>query len=42
MKKYLNLFTDLIASLKPKSELPIIDSYGQSTLTQEQQQALMQ
>jgi hypothetical protein len=42
MKKYLNLFTALIASLKPKSELPIINSYGQSTLTQEQQQDLME
>jgi hypothetical protein len=42
MKKYLNLFTALIASLKPQSELPIIDSYGQSPLTQEQQQALME
>ena len=42
MKKYLNLFTALIASLKPKSELPIINSYGQSPLTQEQQQYLME
>jgi len=42
MKKYLNLFTALIASLQPESELPIIDSYGQSTLTQEQQQDLME
>jgi len=42
MKKYLNLFTALIASLNPKSELPIIDSYGQSKLTQEQQQGLME
>jgi len=42
MKKYLNLVTALLASLKPKSELPIIDSYGQSPLTQEQQQALME
>jgi hypothetical protein len=43
MKKYLNLFSALIASLKPKSKIPIIDnSYGQSTLTQEQQQALME
>jgi len=42
MKKYLNLFTALLASLKPKSELPIINSYGQSTFTQEQQQDLME
>ncbi|MEG4084605.1 hypothetical protein [Microcoleus sp. POL10_C6] len=42
MKKYLNLVTALLASLKPKSELPIIDSYGESPLTQEQQQALME
>ena len=42
MKKYLNLFTALIASLKPKSELPIISNYGQSTFTQEQQQDLME
>ena len=42
MKKYLNLATALIASLKPKSQLPEIDSYGQSTLTDEQQQALME
>jgi len=42
MKKYLNFFTALIASLKPKSKVPIIDSYRQSTLTQEQHQALMQ
>ncbi|MEG4446884.1 hypothetical protein QUB47_34395 [Microcoleus sp. AT9_B5] len=42
MKKYLNLVTALLASLKPKSELPIIDSYGQSPITQEQQQALME
>ncbi|MCC3409599.1 MAG: hypothetical protein JGK17_29410 [Microcoleus sp. PH2017_10_PVI_O_A] len=42
MKKYLNLATALIASLKPKSKIPIIDSYGQSTLNQEQQQALME
>ncbi|MEG5035284.1 hypothetical protein [Microcoleus sp. AT3-D2] len=42
MKKYLNLVTALLASLKPKSELPIIDSYGESPLTQKQQQALME
>ena len=42
MKKYLNIATALIASLKPKSQLPEIDSYGQSTLTDEQQQVLME
>jgi hypothetical protein len=42
MKKYLNLASALIASLKPKSQLPEIDSYGQSALTQEQQQILME
>jgi hypothetical protein len=42
MKKYLNFFTAILASLKPKSKLPIIDSYGQSTFTQEQQQDLME
>lgn len=42
MKKYLNLATALIASLKPKSQSPAIDTYGQSPLTQEQQQALME
>jgi hypothetical protein len=42
MKKYLNLFTAILASLKPKSKLPIIDSYGQSTFTQEQQQDLLE
>ena len=42
MKKYLNLVTALIASLKPKSELPTIDSCGQSTLNQDEQQALME
>ncbi len=42
MKKYLNLATALIASLKPKSELPEIDTCGQPTLTDEQQQALME
>ena len=42
MKKYLNLVTGLIASLRPKSKISTIDSYGQSTLTQEQQQALME
>jgi hypothetical protein len=42
MKKYLNLATALIASLKPKSKIPIIDTYGQSILTQEQQQTLME
>jgi len=42
MKKYLNLVTALIASFRPKSPIPIIDSYGQSILTQEQQQARME
>ncbi|MEG4587265.1 hypothetical protein QUA54_18895 [Microcoleus sp. MOSTC5] len=42
MKKYFNLASALIASLKPKSQSPAIDSYGQSPLTQEQQQALME
>ena len=42
MKKYLNLATALIASLKPKSKIPIIDTYGESSLTHEQQQVLME
>jgi hypothetical protein len=42
MKKYLNLATALIASLKPKSKIPVIDTYGQSTLNQDEQQALME
>ncbi len=42
MKKYLNLATALIASLKPKSQSPAIDTYGQSALTNEQQQAFME
>ena len=42
MKKYLNLVTAVIASFRPKSKIPTIDSYGQSTLNQEQQQALME
>jgi len=42
MKKYLNLVTALIASFRPKSKIPTIDSCGQSILTQEQQQALME
>ena len=42
MKKYLNLASALIASLKPKSQPPVIDTYGQSPLTHEQQQALME
>ncbi|MEG3939843.1 hypothetical protein QT995_16995 [Microcoleus sp. S36b_A3] len=42
MKKYLNLASALIASLKPKSQLPAIDTYGQPALTDEQQQALME
>jgi len=42
MKKYLNLATALIASLKPKSKIPVIDTYGQSTLNQDEQQPLME
>ncbi|MEG4857134.1 hypothetical protein QUB75_04535 [Microcoleus sp. K1-B6] len=42
MKKYINLATALIASLKPKSKTPIIDTYGESTLNQDEQQALME
>jgi hypothetical protein len=42
MKKYLNLVTALITSFRPKSKIPIIDTYGESTLTHEQQQALME
>ena len=42
MKKCLNLLTAILASLKPKSKLPIIDCYGQSTLNQDEQQALME
>jgi hypothetical protein len=42
MKKYLNLASALIASLKPKSQSPAIDTYGQSALTNEQQLALME
>ena len=42
MKKYLNLASALIASLKPKSQLPEIDTCGQPALTQEQQQALIE
>jgi len=42
MKKYINLITALIASFRPKSQLPVIGTYGQSTLNQEQQQALME
>ena len=42
MKKYLNLFSAIIASFRPKSKIPIIDSYGQSMLNQDEQQALME
>jgi len=42
MKKYINLITALIASFRPKSKIPIIDAYGQSTLNQDEQQALME
>jgi hypothetical protein len=37
MKKYINLITALIASFRPKSKIPVIDTYGQSMLNQEQQ-----
>jgi hypothetical protein len=37
MKKYLNLASALIASVKPKSQPRVIDTYGQSPLTHEQQ-----
>ena len=40
--EYLNLASTLIASLKPKSKIPIIDTYGESTLNQDEQQALME
>jgi hypothetical protein len=36
MKKYLNLATDLIASLKPKSHSPAIDTCSQPALAGEQ------
>ncbi|MEG4940278.1 hypothetical protein [Microcoleus sp. F4-D5] len=42
MKKYLNLASALIASFQPKSRNSQIDACGQSPLTQEQQQALME
>ena len=42
VRKISNLLTALGASLKSKSSLPIIDSYSQSTLTQEQHQTLME
>ncbi len=42
MKKYLNLVTALIASFRPESKIPIIGTYGQSTLNQDEQQALME
>jgi hypothetical protein len=42
MKKYLNLATALIASLKPKSHSPAIDTCGQPALAGEQQQYLME
>jgi hypothetical protein len=38
MKKYLNLARALVASLKPKSDRPEIDTYGISKLADEQQQ----
>ncbi|MEG4218773.1 hypothetical protein QUA27_25850 [Microcoleus sp. Pol14C6] len=42
MKKYINLATAILASLKPKSKIRVIDTYGQSTLNQDEQQALME
>lgn len=42
MKKYLNLVTALFASFRPKSRRLVIDTYGQSTLNQDEQQALME
>jgi hypothetical protein len=42
MKKYLNLASALIASFKPKSKIPTIDTCGQSALNQDEQQALME
>jgi hypothetical protein len=42
MKKYLNLVTALFASFRPKSQLLVIDTYGQSPLNQDEQQALME
>jgi hypothetical protein len=41
MKKYLNLARAIVASLKPKSDRPEIDTYGEPTLTYEQQEELM-
>ena len=42
MKKYINLATALIASLKPKSQQPAIDSYGLPALSGPEEQALME
>ncbi|MCC3413882.1 MULTISPECIES: hypothetical protein [unclassified Microcoleus] len=42
MKKYLNLATAFIASLKHKSQLPEIDSYCQPALAAPEEQALME
>lgn len=42
MKKYINLATAILGSFKPKSKIPAIDTYGQSTLNQDEQQALME
>jgi hypothetical protein len=41
MKRYLNLASALVASLKPKSTQPEIDTYGISQLADEQQQDLI-
>ncbi|MEG4242945.1 MULTISPECIES: hypothetical protein [unclassified Microcoleus] len=42
MEKYINLATALFASFRPKSKIPIIDTYGESMLNQDEQQALME
>lgn len=41
MKRYFNLASALLGSLKPKSDRPEIDTYGEPTLTYEQQEELM-
>lgn len=41
MKRYLNLASALLGSLKPKSDQSEIDTYGISQLADEQQQELM-
>lgn len=44
MKKYLNLTSAILASLKPKpqSQQPGIDSYGQTALSPQEEQAFME